>query len=58
MASHKIMSELTPKPIRASRITLSQLMHPVHANLLGNVNKKTIRPRTFFTGGFIILSTQ
>lgn len=28
----------TPKPIRASRITLSQLMHPEHANLLGNVH--------------------
>ena len=33
------MSErLTPKPISASRITLSQLMHPEHANLLGNVH--------------------
>lgn len=29
---------LAPKPIRASRITLSQLMHPEHANLLGNVH--------------------
>ena len=29
---------LTPKPIRASRVTLSQLMHPEHANLLGNVH--------------------
>jgi len=28
----------TPKPVRASRITLSQLMHPEHANLLGNVH--------------------
>src|SRR5215212_2064371 len=28
----------TPKPIRESRITLSQLMHPEHANLLGNVH--------------------
>jgi len=28
----------TPKPMRASRITLSQLMHPEHANLLGNVH--------------------
>lgn len=28
----------SPKPIRASRITLSQLMHPEHANLLGNVH--------------------
>jgi len=32
------MSELNPKPISASRITLSQLMHPEHANLLGNVH--------------------
>jgi uncharacterized protein (TIGR00369 family) len=33
------MSEAaTPKPIRASRTTLSQLMHPEHANLLGNVH--------------------
>ena len=29
---------LPPKPIRASRIILSQLMHPEHANLLGNVH--------------------
>jgi uncharacterized protein (TIGR00369 family) len=29
---------LPPKPIGASRITLSQLMHPEHANLLGNVH--------------------
>jgi uncharacterized protein (TIGR00369 family) len=28
----------TPKPTRASRVTLSQLMHPEHANLLGNVH--------------------
>ena len=28
----------TPKPVSASRITLSQLMHPEHANLLGNVH--------------------
>jgi len=34
----KTMSELAPKPISASRITLSQLMHPEHANLLGNVH--------------------
>src|SRR5512139_2885460 len=27
-----------PKPVRASRVTLSQLMHPEHANLLGNVH--------------------
>ena len=26
------------KPIRASRVTLSQLMHPEHANLLGNIH--------------------
>jgi uncharacterized protein (TIGR00369 family) len=29
---------LTPKTIRASRVTLSQLMHLEHANLLGNVH--------------------
>jgi uncharacterized protein (TIGR00369 family) len=29
---------LTPKPISASRITISQLMHPEHANLLGHVH--------------------
>lgn len=29
---------LTPKPVSASRVTLSQLMHPEHANLLGNVH--------------------
>ena len=29
---------LSPKPMSASRITLSQLMHPEHANLLGNVH--------------------
>ena len=29
---------LSPKPIRDSRIMLSQLMHPEHANLLGNVH--------------------
>lgn len=29
---------LAPKPISASRVTLSQLMHPEHANLLGNVH--------------------
>ncbi len=29
---------LQPKPVRASRITISQLMHPEHANLLGNVH--------------------
>jgi uncharacterized protein (TIGR00369 family) len=31
-------NDLTPKTVRASRITLSQLMHPEHANLLGNVH--------------------
>jgi uncharacterized protein (TIGR00369 family) len=29
---------LTPKTMRDSRVTLSQLMHPEHANLLGNVH--------------------
>jgi uncharacterized protein (TIGR00369 family) len=29
---------LQPKSVSASRITLSQLMHPEHANLLGNVH--------------------
>ena len=29
---------LPPKTVRASRVTLSQLMHPEHANLLGNVH--------------------
>jgi len=33
MADH-----LSPKPISVSRVTLSQLMHPEHANLLGNVH--------------------
>jgi len=33
------MSDISiTKPIRASRVTLSQLMHPEHANLLGNVH--------------------
>jgi uncharacterized protein (TIGR00369 family) len=33
------MSDSSPlKSIRASRITISQLMHPEHANLLGNVH--------------------
>src|SRR5512134_1854831 len=31
-------NSLVPKPMRASRITLAQLMHPEHANLLGNVH--------------------
>ena len=29
---------LEPKPVRASRVQISQLMHPEHANLLGNVH--------------------
>ena len=29
---------LPGKPVSASRVTLSQLMHPEHANLLGNVH--------------------
>jgi uncharacterized protein (TIGR00369 family) len=29
---------LASKPVSASRVTLSQLMHPEHANLLGNVH--------------------
>jgi acyl-CoA hydrolase len=29
---------LSQKPVDASRVTLSQLMHPEHANLLGNVH--------------------
>ena len=33
------MTELLPsKPVRASRVIISQLMHPEHANLLGNVH--------------------
>ena len=31
-------NNLQPKPVRTSRITISQLMHPEHANLLGNVH--------------------
>jgi len=39
MSGLQAMTEsLTPKSIRASRVTLSQLMHPEHANLLGNVH--------------------
>jgi uncharacterized protein (TIGR00369 family) len=39
MSGFQAMTEsLTPKPISASRVTLSQLMHPEHANLLGNVH--------------------
>jgi uncharacterized protein (TIGR00369 family) len=29
---------LAPKPVRASRISIAQLMQPEHANLLGNVH--------------------
>jgi len=32
------MPELTPKPMSASRISISQLMHIEHANNLGNVH--------------------
>src|SRR5512145_617608 len=38
MARPAMSDSLTPKPIRASRVTLSQLMHPEHANLLGHVH--------------------
>jgi uncharacterized protein (TIGR00369 family) len=39
MATFVAMTELqTPKTMSASRIVLSQLMHPEHANLLGNVH--------------------
>jgi uncharacterized protein (TIGR00369 family) len=31
-------NNLAPKNARLSRVTLSQLMHPEHANLLGNVH--------------------
>ncbi|MGZ9234877.1 MAG: hotdog domain-containing protein, partial [Anaerolineales bacterium] len=31
-------SPAAPKSMRASRVTLSQLMHLEHANLLGNVH--------------------
>jgi uncharacterized protein (TIGR00369 family) len=33
-----MVSPLPSKPVRASHVTLSQLMHPEHANLLGNVH--------------------
>lgn len=32
------MTELTPKPIRTSRISIAQMMQPDHANNLGNVH--------------------
>jgi len=39
MAGFIAMTEtLTAKPISVSRIMLAQLMHPEHANLLGNVH--------------------
>jgi acyl-CoA hydrolase len=31
-------NSIPSKPVSASRVTLSQLMHPEHANLLGNVH--------------------
>lgn len=31
-------AKLSSKPVGASRVTISQLMHPQHANLLGNVH--------------------
>jgi uncharacterized protein (TIGR00369 family) len=33
-----MIASLSPKPVRASRVTISQLMHLEHANLLGNVH--------------------
>jgi uncharacterized protein (TIGR00369 family) len=38
MKTSPITKTDAPKPVRDSRITLSQLMHPEHANLLGNVH--------------------
>jgi uncharacterized protein (TIGR00369 family) len=32
------MTELTPKPMRASQVTLAQFMQPEHANPLGNIH--------------------
>jgi uncharacterized protein (TIGR00369 family) len=32
------MTELTPKPMRASRVSLAQMMQPEHANPLGNIH--------------------
>ena len=32
------MDNLTTKPMRSSQTSISQLMHPEHANLLGNVH--------------------
>jgi uncharacterized protein (TIGR00369 family) len=31
-------TQLTPKPMRASHVTIAQLMHPEHANIQGNVH--------------------
>src|SRR5574339_932453 len=36
--AHPMTNSLPAKPVRASRVTISQLMHPEHANLLGNVH--------------------
>ena len=33
-----MIDPVAPKPMRASRIDIAQLMHPEHANLLGNVH--------------------
>lgn len=38
MASTSMNEKTIFKPVSASRVTLSQLMHPEHANLLGNVH--------------------
>jgi uncharacterized protein (TIGR00369 family) len=39
MSGFMVMTDsLAPKPISASRVTISQLMHPEHTNLLGNVH--------------------
>ena len=38
MAIIAMSDSLTPKSMHASRVTISQLMHPEHANLLGNVH--------------------
>lgn len=38
MAERPTAMTQTSKPVRASRITISQLMHPEHANLLGNIH--------------------
>ena len=33
-----MIDPVTPKPMRASRVSIAQLMHPEHANLIGNVH--------------------